>query len=247
MSLLCPYKQRINYIVKNLNYCLPQSHCLISNIRGDLGIFMESLKSSKHGSIQAQQSLRLIFSCLQLDINYDEFLHQYNNYLKILNIRDRQIASTQTSNCICVQKKTPVPTLTSYNWNMWGSQHQIWSGKLIIDALNLHYNINLHPMWGAMLSPTSGLTGAGNNILYTPTITSVIGIHSIIHDASGYLKLYHNIGPGYNYLETYMTLFPTTSPMSCQISGIYFWWKHLYIVRCQRNIPIPKIASDWEN
>ena len=80
-------------------------------------------------------------------------------------------------------------------------------------------NINLPPFMCCALNPTGGICGPGNLSLYNGKIDSPIIIHSCIHDTSGYCYIYHNIGNGYNYLNTYFAL-PKYFINSCQIMGI---------------------------
>ena len=84
---------------------------------------------------------------------------------------------------------------------------------------------NLHPIWGCLLNPTGGIVGPGNAHVIKDKFKTPIGIHACIHDAGGYLLTYHNLGPGYNYLENYVDL-PTTNPFSGQ--RILFWWNEIF-------------------
>ena len=47
--------------------------------------------------------------------------------------------------------------------------------------------------------------------------------HTATHDACGYLNEYHQIGPGYNYLGTMLTVFPTCIPQSGRLAALMFW------------------------
>ena len=49
--------------------------------------------------------------------------------------------------------------------------------------------------------------------------------HTATHDACGYLNEYHYIGPGYNYLGTMLTVFPTCIPQSGRLAALMFWKK----------------------
>lgn len=49
--------------------------------------------------------------------------------------------------------------------------------------------------------------------------------HTATHDACGYLSEYHKIGPGYNYLGTMLTVFPTCIPQSGRLAALMFWKK----------------------
>ena len=49
--------------------------------------------------------------------------------------------------------------------------------------------------------------------------------HTATHDACGYLSEYHKIGPGYNYLGTMLTVFPSCIPQSGRLAALMFWKK----------------------
>lgn len=73
----------------------------------------------------------------------------------------------------------------------------------------------------------TGRTGPGDSVLLHSILfdhSGPIAYHSAVHDAFGYLKNYHNTGPGYNYLST-CSMFATENPAAGQISGINFWNK----------------------
>ena len=71
-------------------------------------------------------------------------------------------------------------------------------GKIVGDALGLH------PALGAMPNPTGGIVGSNNSnfILRSLAILPSFRKNGIIHDATGYLRYYHGIGPGYRFLDT---------------------------------------------
>ena len=70
-----------------------------------------------------------------------------------------------------------------------------------------------------MLSPTGGLVGPGNAAFDAGE--SPVGYHGVVHDAAGYLKNFHDTGPGYDYLGREGR--DTTSPLSGQREGIAYW------------------------
>ena len=54
--------------------------------------------------------------------------------------------------------------------------------------------------------------------------------HSAVHDAFGYLRVTHEVGPGYNYLDR-TSIFHTNNTDSCmagQLPGIAFWKKVIH-------------------
>lgn len=96
-----------------------------------------------------------------------------------------------------------------------GSTVSLRYGRVVGDVFGMD------PVWGAMLNPTGGLVGSGNNA-YQPSRNDAIGYHGIFHDAGGYLYNFQNhIGPGYDYLAR--EPFPTSSPLSGQVGGISWW------------------------
>ncbi|KAI6655172.1 Protein of unknown function DUF909 [Oopsacas minuta] len=79
-----------------------------------------------------------------------------------------------------------------------GSLDHLLFGKIVGDALGLH------PVFGAMLNPTGGICGPDNSNIFLRALGKIpmMRRHSIVHDASGYLRLYHGVGPGYLYFKT---------------------------------------------
>ena len=112
-----------------------------------------------------------------------------------------------------------VPNLDEDNWNLWGSVRQLRFGRVVMDTLGG----SLDAVFGALLSPTGGIVGPGNDAMFKGNYDDGIVMHGIVHDGGGYLLNYHGVGPGYNYLGTYLTLFPSSSPLSNQVSGISYW------------------------
>jgi len=53
----------------------------------------------------------------------------------------------------------------------------------------------------------------------------IIKYHTAVHDACGYLFEFHGVGPGYNYLGTPFTVFPTFVPQSGRLAALLFWKK----------------------
>lgn len=97
--------------------------------------------------------------------------------------------------------------------NFAGSTSQLRFGQVVGDAFGID------PVFGAMLSPTGGLVGPGNAAFDAGE--SPVGYHGVVHDAAGYLKNFHDTGPGYDYLGREGR--DTTSPLSGQREGIAYW------------------------
>jgi uncharacterized Zn-binding protein involved in type VI secretion len=107
-----------------------------------------------------------------------------------------------------------VPPLNEFfHSDFMASTSQLRYGQVAGDALDVD------PVFGALLNPTGGLVGPGNKSI--DSNDSPVGYHGAVHDAAGYLRNYHNLGPGYDYLGTDNR--DTTSPLSGQRNGIEFW------------------------
>lgn len=107
----------------------------------------------------------------------------------------------------------PPPGINWMHPNFMGSTSQLRYGQVAGDALGVD------PVFGALLNPTGGLVGPGNNAV--DGNDSAIGYHGAVHDAGGYLYNYHDQGPGYDYLGREGR--DTSSPLSGQRAGISYW------------------------
>lgn len=94
-----------------------------------------------------------------------------------------------------------------------GSNTQMRYGQVVGDAFGVD------PVFGAMLNPTGGLVGPGNYAIAGDD--TAVGYHGVVHDAAGYLRTFHNAGPGYDYLNREGR--NTLSPLSGQREGIAYW------------------------
>lgn len=109
--------------------------------------------------------------------------------------------------------------------------------------------LNLLPVFGALLSPTGGLIGPGNSWFHRWLYVEngILAYHGVAHDAGGHLCSRHKIGPGYRYIS-----FPDTahencnkSPLSGQWSGIWYWFKLLDSpIREHRTSQVATLRSD---
>jgi hypothetical protein len=82
---------------------------------------------------------------------------------------------------------------------------------------------------GALLSPTGGIAGSGNKevsgLLYAVGGgKDVVITHGIVHDAAGYLFIYHGIGPGYQYVPGKFRVLSNASPLAGQRDGIVLFY-----------------------
>ena len=192
MSLLSQLNDRIDYLKGILQWTrIKGSHDSSNEIRGDLGLNMMKLKESSHGENDVDIILRNIYDILELKTSYQDFNYQYENYLRLLSLREERIDASQ--NNLYYKKLGDVPNLKKTKWNFWGSIKQLQSGKCITDCINEKYGYNMHPIWGSLLNPTSGIVGAGNDELINRDWDSYISLHGCVHDACGYLLNYHNL------------------------------------------------------
>jgi len=115
-----------------------------------------------------------------------------------------------------VAAKKGIDPAEGLNWlhpSFMGSTSQLRSGQVVGDAFGMD------PVFGALLNPSGGLVGPGNNAIDLDD--SAIGYHGAVHDAAGYLYNLHDAGPGYDYLGREGR--DTSSPLSGQREGIKYW------------------------
>jgi len=126
-----------------------------------------------------------------------------------------------------------------------GSQQHLRFGKIISEAINNHHNIDLKPIFGALLSKTGGAVGIGptwpistNTLLFVED--GVLAYHGVAHDAGGYLCKNFAIAPGYEYIKPEWNKPCVKLPILGQISGILFWAKVLNTEISDNGITIDK-------
>ena len=99
-----------------------------------------------------------------------------------------------------------------------GSVRHMRFGYVVAKSLGLP-----HAIWGALLCGTGGMAGAGNKRLGGCLGPNNFLIrHASVHDAYGYLRAQHGVGPGYNYCGRWRVL-ADTNPLAGQVSGLWFW------------------------
>jgi len=111
----------------------------------------------------------------------------------------------------------PVEGLSADNADFMGTQEQLRFGQITGDAMGMD------PVFGALLSPTGGMVGGGNDAINGND--SALGYHGAVHDAGGYLYNYHDQGPGYDYLNQEDR--DTGDCFTGQQSGISYWREQL--------------------
>lgn len=151
------------------------------------------------------------------------------DYKKVLLLRgqredmERNLLEQQCFQCIH-NRKRPRAVLREDDW-YWGTKQQLRCGEIIADTLG-----GLDPAFGVLLYPAGGRTDLANPNKKQFRITGkekeeidAMLFHTATHDACGYLNEYHQIGPGYNYLGTMLTVFPTCIPQSGRLAALMFW------------------------
>ncbi|HMO07105.1 MAG TPA: hypothetical protein PKD10_05580 [Paracoccaceae bacterium] len=164
----------------------------------------------------------------QLDVDYERFLV----------LRKQQEAMRGKNG-----KGAVDPLNEGMHPDFLGSKSQLIFGKVLGDGFGIH------PVLGALLSPTGGLVGPGNWLvepqefefkgfkLTTPGLVKAghlapdnpLALHGTVHDAAGYLFNYHDEGPGYNYLGSSEETRSTDDPMAGQRSGIEYWVNKVWV------------------
>lgn len=110
----------------------------------------------------------------------------------------------------------------------WGSRRQLMFGKVVGDQLGIH------PVFATFLNPSGGLIGPGDGLPVSVLEHGLSGAfdenawdyHGAAHDAYGYLRNHHDIGPGYQYIDSSLNgldIWGTDNPVSGQISGYIYW------------------------
>ena len=115
----------------------------------------------------------------------EEVQANYNRYLE-LRAEAKRIGDAK-------EKGGWTPLNEAWHPDFMGSTVQLRYGQVVGDALGID------PVFGSMLNPTGGLVMGGNYSFQTPA-EHPLSYHGIFHDASGYLRNYHEVGPGYDYL-----------------------------------------------
>ncbi|MFD3162784.1 WXG100 family type VII secretion target [Herpetosiphon sp. NSE202] len=168
----------------------------------ELNSAMETITSGKASEAEIQNALAQIAKSRGLSM--EEVTANYNKFNQL-----RQEASE-------IARKTGNPMPDNVNFlhpNFLGSTASLRYGKVVGDALGID------PVFASMLNPTGGLVGNGNYAIDAGE--RPVGYHGIMHDAAGYLKNYHNDGPGYNYLGQENR--DPRDPLTGQESGIRYW------------------------
>jgi len=104
--------------------------------------------------------------------------------------------------------------LFTRNFRFFGTTQQLRYGRVVGEKLGID------PVFGSLLNPTGGMVGPGN--AFTRDKKSQLGWHGVYHDAGGYLRIYHGIGPGYTYRQGFLGE-DSLNPFKGQLNYIEFW------------------------
>ncbi|MDB2686765.1 DNA/RNA non-specific endonuclease [Mariniblastus sp.] len=147
--------------------------------------------------------------------NEKEFQRQYFKFLRLRDKAEGRGSST------LVEPKSNQPRFL-------GSTASLRFGKVVGDVFGID------PVFGALLNPSGGIVGDGFNRIFPIPLPGLkkfnhpdyredsIIMHGIYHDAAGYLRNFHDIGPGYDYLGEERNCDPR-NPLVGQRSGLRWW------------------------
>jgi hypothetical protein len=187
--------------------------------------------SSTLGPDQLQAHLRTIAETRGIDLA--DVQNQYHgSFLSTINTRENNTRSNAAFEQPLIYQEGArndrfVPMLSAANAAHMASNEQLRFGQLVGDSLGLD------AVFGALLSPTGGIPGAGNDRVGDMPL-SILGrqgtiSHGIAHDAGGFLGNYFGIGPGYHYVPKQWQFLSPKNPLAGQQDGINFFANvHLY-------------------
>ena len=171
---------------------------------------MTVLYSGATEGAEVEQSLRTIAEIRGLDVSTVN--EQYNRAIAI-RTAGRQYANP---NGAANDANDPSPDLDlDRHPDFTGSLSQLRFGSTLGDVFGID------PVFGALISPTGGLVGPGNDSVSGDANNPTV-LHGTVHDAAGYLLNAHGVGPGYNYLKRSWEL-DATNPLAGQTSGTAYW------------------------
>ncbi|XSG75947.1 WXG100 family type VII secretion target [Herpetosiphon llansteffanensis] len=168
----------------------------------ELNSAMETITSGQASEAEIQNALAQIAKSRGLSM--EEVTANYNRFDEL---RQQAVETARLNN-----KDLP-ENVNFLHPDFLGSTSSLRYGKVVGDALGID------PVFASMLNPTGGLVGNGNYAVDAGE--RPVAYHGIMHDAAGYLKNYHDKGPGYNYLDQENR--DPRDPLTGQESGIRYW------------------------
>ncbi|XP_047134510.1 uncharacterized protein LOC124812239 [Hydra vulgaris] len=157
-------------------------------------------------------------------LGLNAFSFYVEKIIEIIQIQDKERFIKDSKKFLQIYTSRSENTVVLNHNGYWGSLQQLLSGKVIADFVAEDYG-TLNPVFGVLLNPTTGRVGPGDTGLMHNFLFDYNGpwaSHAAVHDAFGYLKTFHNIGPGYNYLGGF-SAYETEKCMAGQMSGLLFW------------------------
>ena len=139
--------------------------------------------------------------------NFGKFEENFHRFLQLYAVRKEYIQNSGIEDIELNNESTQ---------QFRASKDHLIFGKVVGDALGLH------PTLGALLNPTGGIVGTNNSnkLLRSLAILPSYRKNGVIHDATGYLRYYHGVGPGYKYLDT-----GEIKGRLAPINGIFYGYK----------------------
>ncbi|XP_066919944.1 uncharacterized protein [Clytia hemisphaerica] len=237
-QIIARQKRRSSYIVEEIvNYCIPL-------VKVEFAGQSNTTKSDETDGSETVLNLGVYLSLL------DRVIRKYKDPLQF-TIKDEEYCSVlrlvATKRCLkketteeCYERllkdseefekiyhERKVLSEVLKNEDFWGTRQQLLCGKVISDWIDTDH-LPIDPIFGALLCPCGGRVGPGDsgwvhNLLYDDR--GFMAYHSAVHDAFGYLIIFHRKGPGYDYLKR--SVLSKFNPFSGQYDGIQFWKKFL--------------------
>jgi len=184
------------------------------------------------------QNLRDYVFVNDTKMTLEQFHQMLENYVEVVELRAKRVIETHggRANALTINWKEDHEksslVLDRINDGVWGSRRQ-WAYGETVSRLLAHYSgVDLHPVFAIMLNPTGGIAGYGNTSILTGDMHISMIVHAVVHDGFGYVRSFHNKGPGYNYLSIDSAVTPTSimsrftkdknSPFNCQLEGVWY-------------------------
>lgn len=183
-------------------------------------LFEQGRPNSDVNSLEVQKQLQILVDAYNdpaIDMAYME--NQYRRYLELeAEMFERIEASSDMTPPAHIEDGLKIPVIGTLEYgrqDYWGSTTQMRFGRVVGDSLGID------PVFGALLSPTGGTPGIGNQQNFIPNPESAIAQHGTFHDGAGFLQKYFGVDPGYDYLG--LENAPYGSPLAGQQTGINYW------------------------
>lgn len=157
--------------------------------------FSTAYKDRQGLATALQPHLEKCVDALILKKNRDAVIGQLDHFLDVFLERQVRLSQLKDGN---KNEEFIVSGIIDETRRHLGSVPHLLFGRITGDALDLHM------LYGALLSPTGGIVGADNSFacLRYFEFAPATGRHALAHDAFGYLINHHSIGPGQSPSKT---------------------------------------------